>query len=60
VTIAYHSVEDRIVKRVFRDDDRLTVLTRKPIRPSDEEVERNPRSRSAILRAAERTTGTAA
>jgi 16S rRNA (cytosine1402-N4)-methyltransferase len=60
VTIAYHSVEDRIVKGVFRDDDRLTVLTRKPIRPSDEEVERNPRSRSAILRAAERTTGTAA
>jgi 16S rRNA (cytosine1402-N4)-methyltransferase len=60
VTIAYHSVEDRIVKRVFRDDDRLTVLTRKPIRPSDDEVERNPRSRSAILRAAEQTTGTAA
>jgi 16S rRNA (cytosine1402-N4)-methyltransferase len=54
VTIAYHSVEDRIVKRAFREDERLTVLTRKPIRPSDEEVARNPRSRSAILRAAER------
>jgi len=59
VTIAYHSVEDRIVKRAFREDDRLRVLTRKPVRPSDEEVARNPRSRSAILRAAERAEAAA-
>jgi 16S rRNA (cytosine1402-N4)-methyltransferase len=54
VVIAYHSLEDRIVKTTFRDDERLAVLTKKPLRPSDEEVARNPRARSAILRAAER------
>jgi len=54
VVIAYHSLEDRVVKTTFRDDERLTVLTRKPLRPSDEEVARNPRARSAIFRAAER------
>ncbi len=55
VVISYHSLEDRIVKRAFRDDERLAVLTRKPLRPSTEEMARNPRSRSARLRAAERT-----
>jgi len=59
--IAFHSLEDRIVKQTFR---RLSgeagksmgkVLTRKPIRPSLEEVQVNPRSRSARLRVAERT-----
>ena len=54
VVIAYHSLEDRVVKTTFRDDERLTVLTRKPLRPSGEEAARNPRSRSAILRAAGR------
>jgi 16S rRNA (cytosine1402-N4)-methyltransferase len=54
VVIAYHSLEDRIVKRFLRENDRLEVLTRKPIRPSAEEAGRNPRSRSARLRAAER------
>ncbi len=52
--ISFHSLEDRRVKEAFRDDDRLTVLTRKPIRPGDEEVDRNPRSRSAKLRVAAR------
>jgi 16S rRNA (cytosine1402-N4)-methyltransferase len=56
VVISYHSLEDRIVKRAFRDDDRLEVLTRKPLRPSEEETARNPRARSAKLRAAERVT----
>jgi 16S rRNA (cytosine1402-N4)-methyltransferase len=56
VAISYHSLEDRIVKRAFRDDDRLEVLTRKPLRPSEEETARNPRARSAKLRAAERVT----
>jgi 16S rRNA (cytosine1402-N4)-methyltransferase len=54
VVIAYHSLEDRVVKTSFRDDDRLRVLTKKPWRPSEEEVGRNPRARSARLRAAER------
>jgi len=54
VAIAYHSLEDRIVKLAFRDDERLRALTKKPVRPSPDEVERNPRARSAMLRAAER------
>jgi 16S rRNA (cytosine1402-N4)-methyltransferase len=54
VVISYHSLEDGIVKRAFRSDDRLDVLTKKPLRPSPEEVARNPRARSARLRAAER------
>jgi 16S rRNA (cytosine1402-N4)-methyltransferase len=69
VVIAYHSLEDRIVKRYFA---RLTTgctcppglpfcacgnkpqaeqITRKPVRPDADEIERNPRSRSALLRA---------
>ena len=54
VVLSYHSLEDGIVKRAFRDDDRLRVLTKKPLRPSPEETVRNPRARSAKLRAAER------
>ena len=54
VVLSYHSLEDGIVKRAFRDDDRLLVLTKKPLRPTPEEASRNPRARSAKLRAAER------
>jgi 16S rRNA (cytosine1402-N4)-methyltransferase len=53
VVIAYHSLEDRIVKRFFAGDERLTVLTKKPLVPSADEAARNPRARSAKLRAAE-------
>jgi 16S rRNA (cytosine1402-N4)-methyltransferase len=53
VVVAYHSLEDRIVKRFFAGDERLTVLTRKPLVPSADEAARNPRARSAKLRAAE-------
>jgi 16S rRNA (cytosine1402-N4)-methyltransferase len=71
--IAYHSLEDRMVKETFRRESgvclcppklpicvcgarrAVSVLTRRPIRPSETEVRRNPRSRSARLRAAEKT-----
>ena len=52
--ISFHSLEDRIVKRKFRNNDSLIVLTGKPVLPSEEEVAANPRSRSARLRVAER------
>jgi 16S rRNA (cytosine1402-N4)-methyltransferase len=53
VTIAYHSLEDRMVKRFLAGEPRLRSLTRKPVRPSPEEAARNPRARSAKLRAGE-------
>ena len=52
--ISFHSLEDRRVKEAFRDDPRLTALTRKPITASDAETAENPRSRSAKLRVAVR------
>ena len=58
VVISFHSLEDRIVKDAFRDgaikDKYYRVLTKKPVTASEEEVDRNPRARSAKLRAAER------
>lgn len=54
VAIAYHSLEHRIVKRFLASQPTLRVLTRKAVRPSGAERERNPRSRSALLRAAVR------
>jgi 16S rRNA (cytosine1402-N4)-methyltransferase len=54
VAISYHSLEDRIVKRFVNERDDLEPLTKKPLRPSKREQERNPRSRSAKLRAAEK------
>ncbi|MGA0044702.1 MAG: 16S rRNA (cytosine(1402)-N(4))-methyltransferase RsmH [Candidatus Kapaibacteriota bacterium] len=53
VVMSYHSLEDRIVKDTFRDTTQLTVITKKPIEASEQEVERNPRARSARLRVAE-------
>ena len=55
--IAFHSLEDREVKHAFRSlaTAGYRLLTRKPVRPGDEEVRRNPRARSARLRAIERS-----
>ena len=58
VVISFHSLEDRIVKDAFREgatkDKYFRVLTKKPVIASEEESNRNPRARSAKLRAAER------
>lgn len=50
--ISFHSLEDRLVKHAFREDERLEVVTRKPIEASEFEIANNPRSRSAKLRVA--------
>jgi 16S rRNA (cytosine1402-N4)-methyltransferase len=54
VLISFHSLEDRLVKDKFKESDGLVVLTKKPVVASEEESLRNPRSRSAKLRAAEK------
>ncbi|PYX03535.1 MAG: 16S rRNA (cytosine(1402)-N(4))-methyltransferase, partial [Acidobacteria bacterium] len=57
VIISFHSLEDRIVKDAFRErvkQGHYRLLVKKPVTPGEEEIDRNPRSRSAKLRAAER------
>jgi 16S rRNA (cytosine1402-N4)-methyltransferase len=57
VVISFHSLEDRIVKDAMRagaKDMNFRLLTKKPVTASEVEIERNPRSRSAKMRAAER------
>ena len=60
VVITFHSLEDRIVKHTLRalehGESVVRVLTKKPVIPGDEEIDRNPRARSAKLRAAERVS----
>jgi 16S rRNA (cytosine1402-N4)-methyltransferase len=58
--IAFHSLEDRIVKHTLRAIAQaqslpITLLTRKPVVPDDQEIAENPRARSARLRVAERS-----
>ncbi|MGC2400273.1 MAG: 16S rRNA (cytosine(1402)-N(4))-methyltransferase RsmH [Acidobacteriaceae bacterium] len=58
VVISFHSLEDRLAKDALREGARqgiFEILTRKPVTASEEETDRNPRARSAKLRAAERT-----
>jgi 16S rRNA (cytosine1402-N4)-methyltransferase len=52
--ISFHSLEDRRVKEAFRGDARYEPLTKKPIRPAQDEIAENPRARSAKLRVARR------
>jgi len=57
VVISFHSLEDRIAKDSLREGAQMgiwEILTRKPLTAGEEETDRNPRSRSAKLRAAER------
>ena len=58
VVISFHSLEDRIVKDAFRkgatEDMYFRVLTKKPVTATEEESDRNPRARSAKMRAAEK------
>ncbi len=58
VVISFHSLEDRIVKDAFREgakkDMHFRILTKKPVTASEEEQDRNPRARSAKMRAAEK------
>lgn len=57
VVISFHSLEDRIAKDSLREGARQGIwalLTRKPVTAGEEETDRNPRSRSAKLRAAEK------
>lgn len=54
VIISFHSLEDRIVKLAFRNHPDLQVVTKKPVIPSEQEIQDNVRARSAKLRAAQR------
>ncbi len=58
--ISFHSLEDRIVKNFFRfkkEDGNGELINKKPIAPSEEEIKRNPRSRSAKLRILRKSSG---
>lgn len=63
VIISYHSLEDRMVKRAFKEKAltcAANLLVKKPVRPSIDEIRRNPRSRSAKLRAIQKIKASAA
>ena len=51
--ISFHSIEDRLIKNAFKNDDRLKNITKKPITPKEKEIKNNKRARSAKLRIAQ-------
>ncbi|HWG85195.1 MAG TPA: 16S rRNA (cytosine(1402)-N(4))-methyltransferase RsmH, partial [Deinococcales bacterium] len=55
--ISFHSLEDRIVKRAVKEGNEWLPLSKRPLEAADDEVQRNPRARSAKLRGAERKSG---
>lgn len=59
VVISYHSLEDRIVKNAFKEAAKtgFSILTKKPLEPTEQEIQANPASRSAKLRAIRRGDG---
>jgi 16S rRNA (cytosine1402-N4)-methyltransferase len=62
IVLSYHSLEDRPVKRAFQQlerEKRFKILTKKVIRPSQDEIRNNPRARSAKMRVAEKLEGAA-
>jgi 16S rRNA (cytosine1402-N4)-methyltransferase len=52
--ISFHSLEDRIIKEMFKGSPQLSLVAKKPLRPARPEILRNPRARSAKLRLAEK------
>jgi len=54
VVLSYHSLEDRVVKNFLRTHDQLEVINRKPMTPSRQEIQVNPRARSARMRVAQK------
>ena len=54
VVLSYHSLEDRVVKNFLRTHDQLEVINRKPMTPSQQEIQVNPRARSARMRVAQK------
>lgn len=60
--VAFHSLEDRIVKHTFRalaksDPPTITILTKRPVTADEDEIQQNPRARSAKLRVIQRLAG---
>ncbi len=56
VVLSYHSLEDRIVKHTLKESQTMQVITKRPLEATPEEIEKNPRARSAKLRVAEKAS----
>lgn len=51
--MSFHSLEDKIIKDYFKNSEKFSLVTKKPLIPTEKEIEENPRSRSTKLRVAE-------